>query len=90
MVEIVKGTAQAAVEDGTAANGECAVLADRPSAGEESSGLCWVVELELLVGNDLASTTFLVGELAILEGDDWCACASLPLTLQWQLVYAFE
>ena len=48
--------------------------------------MCWVVELELIVGHDLASATFLVGERAILKGDDWCACASLPLTLQWQSV----
>lgn len=44
--------------------------------------MCWVVELELSVRDDLPGAAFLIGELAVLEGDDWGTCAGSCLSLE--------
>lgn len=68
IVEVVKVTAQAVVEDGAARNGECAIAADREACSVEGIVLCLQIVLELVVGNDFTSTLALVREDATCKG----------------------
>lgn len=79
MVEVGKGSALAAVEDGTTANCESAVCTNREAGGEKGIGLQDVVELELLVGDDLTLSVVLIGKDAVLQDDDWSVGAHLSL-----------
>lgn len=69
VVEVVEGAAQALVEDSRVAEGEGAVLTDGPAGSVDGTSLGRTVELELVVGGDVASAALGVGEDTILELD---------------------
>lgn len=70
VVQVVKGAAEALVEDGGAAEGEGGVAADGPTAGEDGTGLRRRIELELSVRGDVAGAVDRVREDAVLETED--------------------
>jgi len=67
IVKVVEGTAQALVEESRVTNGKGTVGADRPASSVDGIGLDWVVELELVVGDDLTSAALAVGEDSLGE-----------------------
>lgn len=69
VVEVVEVAAQALEEDSGAAEGKRAVAASRPASSVDSASLGRAVELELVVGGDVAGTVLGVGENTVLEGD---------------------
>lgn len=81
IVQVVEGSAQTLLEDDVAANGECAVLADGPAGGVDSTSLSWAIELELTVVGDVTSAALSVLENTTLEGEDQSAGATLLLSL---------
>lgn len=64
------GVVQALIEDGGSTNSETGVLADGETRCEEGICLDWIVELELRVGNNLASTTILISQNTAFDSDD--------------------
>ena len=66
MVKVGEASALTAIEDSTAANCERTIGADGKASGEESVRLEDVVELELLVGDDLALAVVLIGKDTVL------------------------
>ena len=71
MIEVGKGSALAAVEDGATANCERTVCTDGEAGCEKGVRLQYVIELELLVGDDLTLSIVLIGKDTVLEDDDW-------------------
>ena len=69
-VEIAETTTQAAVPDEIIAESERCVLADAEACGVLSTSLWWVVELELVVGGDVARAVLAVGQDTALERDE--------------------
>ena len=70
MVEVGKRSALAAPEDGATANCEGTVCTDGEAGGEKGVRLQYVVELELLVGDDLTLPIVLIGKDPVLQDDD--------------------
>lgn len=68
VVKVVEGTAQALVEDGRVTKGKSAVAADRPARGVDGTSLGRLVELELVVGGDVASAALVVSQDTVGEG----------------------
>lgn len=75
MVEVREAAALAAVEDGAAADCEGAIGADGKAINVDRVRLYWVIELELLVGDNLTLSVILVGEDTILQNHDGGVCA---------------
>jgi len=63
-------------EDGTATESEGVVFADGETCVVQAGVLERVVELELMVGNDVAGASSLVGKDTISELDDWLSVAN--------------
>lgn len=85
IVEVVKATAQAVVEDGAARNGECAILADGEASSVEGIVLCLQIVLELVVGDDFTRTLALVCEDAACEGAEGLGGAGSYLSLRKEI-----
>ena len=68
VVEIVEVAAEALPEDVGAAESQAAIAADGEAGGVDGAGLGWLVELELVVGGDVAGTANRVGQHAVAEG----------------------
>ena len=71
MIEIGKRSTLAAPEDGATANCESTVRTDGEAGGEKGVRLQYVVELELLVGDDLTLSIVLIGKNTVLQHDNW-------------------
>lgn len=69
IVEVVEGTTQALVKDSVWAERKSTVAADSPALVVNRSLLDGVVELELVVGSDVANAAFGVLEVTVLEGE---------------------
>lgn len=69
VVEVVEVAAQALEEDSGVAEGKRAVAASRPASSVDGASLGRAVELELVVGGDVAGAVLGVGENTVLEGD---------------------
>lgn len=67
IVEIVKGTTEALIEDVGSTKRKRTVIANRETSSNDSTCLRRSIELELIVGGDVASTALLVFEHTILE-----------------------
>lgn len=65
IIEIVKASRQALVEDTASAKSESAVSANAEASSVESASLWWVIELELVVAGDVAGTAMGVLENAV-------------------------
>ena len=70
VVQVVERAAQALVPHCITTDGERAVGADGEPRGVDGASLWWVVELELLIGRDVASAALRIHENTIVEGDD--------------------
>ena len=82
VVKVVKGTAQALVEDGRVAESESVVAANGPSGSVDSTSLDRAIELELVVGGNVTSTALIVGE----DTADKLDGQSLILALEYESV----
>jgi len=70
VVEVVEGTAQALLEDSVGAEDEGVVVgADGPAGVVDGAGLSGVVELELVVGGDVADTALGILQDTAAEGE---------------------
>ena len=69
VVKVVEVAAQALEEDSGVAEGKRAVAASRPASSVDGASLGRAVELELVVGGDVAGAVLGVGENTVLEGD---------------------
>ena len=69
IVQVVKVSAQAAVELVVVTEGQVAVGADGPAGSVDGAGLRRAVELELRVGGDVAGAVLGVGEHAVGQAD---------------------
>lgn len=69
IVQVVKVTTEALVEDGRAAKGESAVAADGPASSVDSTGLRWLIKLELVVRGNVTNAAFVISEDTVCEGD---------------------
>lgn len=70
VVQVVECTREAAVEGLGLAQSEHIVLANGEAAGEESTGLSGLVELELVVGGNVTNAILRILGGAILKGHD--------------------
>ena len=70
VVEVVEATRVAGVEDGRATKSERAIATDGETASVDGTSLRWRVELELVVGGNVASVALLVLEHPVVEGQD--------------------
>jgi hypothetical protein len=70
VVQVVEGARRALPEDGRVAQGERAVGAGREARRDERAGLRGVVELELVVGRDVARAGVVVGQDAVGQLDN--------------------
>ena len=68
VVEIVEVAAEALPEDVGAAQSQAAVAADGEASSVDGAGLGWLIELELVVGGNVASTADSIGQDAVAEG----------------------
>lgn len=68
VVEVVEVAAQALVPSGVGAECERTILADGETSGVDGTSLGWVIELELVVGGDIASAALRVLEDTTGEG----------------------
>lgn len=75
VVQVVEAAGAALVEDGGAAQGERAVAAVGEAGREDGAGLGRAVELELVVGRDVAGALVVVGQDAVDELRDQDAIA---------------
>ncbi len=80
VVDVVKGTGKAVVEDGAAAERERAVPANTELTLGDSTGLNRRIKLKLMVGGDVSDTSLRVQEVAVFQGQGNRATAGL-LTL---------
>lgn len=64
VVQVVEGAAEALVPGGVVTDGERVVAADREPGGVDGTSLRWLVELELVVGRNVASAALRVLEHA--------------------------
>lgn len=69
VVQVVEGSAQALVEDGTATESNRAISTEREAGSVDGTSLYWVVKLELSVGSDVTSSARLVLEDAVGEAE---------------------
>ena len=68
VVDVAECTRKAVVVDVAAAKSERVVAAVRPASGVDGASLRWAIELELPVGSNVASASFGVEQLAVVEG----------------------
>ena len=87
VVQVVEGARKAAVEGLGVAQGEHVVLTNGEAAGEESTGLSGLVELELVVRGDVANAILRILGRAILQShDEDTSLATLRASLHVMLV----
>lgn len=76
IVEIIKRSTEALVEDCGAAKGKGAVCADGESTRIDGTLLRWTIELELVIRSDVSSASMRVEQLSTRKGLDESARAS--------------
>lgn len=76
IVQVVKGSTQAFVEDSRGAESERAVRANRETSSVDGSSLGRSIELELVVGRNISGSALSIVELAIGEGESKVASLS--------------
>jgi len=69
VVEVVETTAEALPEDVGAAEGQAAVSAHGEAGGVDGTSLRWLVELELVVGRNVAGAANRVSQDAVAKTD---------------------
>jgi len=69
IVEVVEAATEALPENIGAAESQAAVAADGEASGEDSTGLGWLIELELEVGRNVARAADGVGQDAVAQAD---------------------
>ena len=62
VVEVVEIAAQALIPSGVGAECERTILADGETSGVDGTSLGWVIELELVVGGNVASAALRIHE----------------------------
>lgn len=68
VVEVVEVAAEALPPDVGSSKSQAAIGADREACSVDSTGLRWLVELELVVGCDVPGTAERVGQDTVAEG----------------------
>ena len=84
IVDVVKGTRQAVVENSRLTQSQSAVTAQTPARSELVTGLRWSIELELTVGRNVTGTSLGIEKETVLEsqGDGRTARSRLALLKQ--------
>jgi len=83
IVDVVKGTGQAVVEDGAGAESERAVATNAPLTLAETTGLNRCIELELVVGGDVSNASLGVQEVAAFQSKSDGATARFLAANDW-------
>lgn len=69
VVEVVEGATEALPEDVRGPKSQAAVRTDGETGGVDGAGLGWLVELELVIGRDVAGAALRISQDTVAESD---------------------